>query len=152
MTLSIILAFAHYLALGIGFFAILTRANTLKKLKDNTGLPEVFKADNFWGLAAGLWLITGLWRAFGGVEKGTDYYLHNMAFMIKLTLFILILIIEIKPMVTLIKWRMKYKKGEVIDFAQARPLKLLSHIQLGLLSIMVLFATMMARGILNLSE
>jgi hypothetical protein len=47
---------------------------------------------------------------------------------------------------------MKYKKGEVIDFAQARPLKLLSHIQLGLLSIMVLFATMMARGILNLSE
>jgi putative membrane protein len=147
MTLRVVLAYLHLLTLGIGFYSIWTRANALKKLTDKGGLPEVFRADNFWGLAAGLWIATGLWRAFGGLEKGTDYYVHNAAFLIKMSLFLLVFAIELKPMIILIRWRTKNKKGEAIDFSQARQLAFMSHIQLGLLAIIIFFATAMARGV-----
>ena len=147
MSLSLIIAWFHILTLGIGFYAIWARANALKKLKDAGGLAEVFKADNFWGLAAGLWIVTGLWRAFGGLEKGSAYYLHSTAFIIKMSLFLLVFILELKPMITLIQWRIKSKKGGAIDFSQARMFALLSHIELGLLSFIVLLAVAMARGV-----
>jgi len=116
MSLNLLIAFLHLLTLGIGFYSIWARANALKKLKDNSGLAEVFKADNFWGLAAVLWIVTGLWRAFGGLEKGTDYYLSSTAFIIKMVLFTLVFIIELNPMITLIQWRVKLKKHKTIDF------------------------------------
>ncbi len=146
MEIKIILAYVHLLALAIGFYSIWTRANALKELKHASGLAAVFKADNLWGLAAFLWLLTGLWRAFGGVEKGTDYYLNSTAFLIKMGLFLFIFILEIQPMITFIQWRSKVKKKEPIDFSKAQRFATTSHIQLGLLSIIVLFAVAMARG------
>ena len=147
MNLSYLLATLHILTFGIGFYAIWSRANAFKKIKDISGLDNVFKADSFWGIAALLWIATGLWRAFGGLEKGSDYYLHSNTFIAKMTLFVLVFIIEIKPMVTLIKWRNKKKKNEPIDFSSARQLAFLSHIELGLITIIVCLATAMARGI-----
>src|SRR4030095_10077323 len=89
MNLSYLLATVHILTFGIGFYGIWSRANALKKLKDTSGLREVFKADNIWGLAALLWIATGLWRAFGGLEKGSHYYLHSNNFFLKMCLFFL---------------------------------------------------------------
>jgi len=146
MSLSLLIAFLHILTLGIGFYAIWARANALKKLKDNAGLVEVFKADNFWGLAALLWIVTGLWRAFGGLEKGSHYYLHSTAFIIKMGLFLTVFIIELFPMITLIQWRIKLRKGEAIDFSPARRFAFMSHLELGLLTFIVLLAVAMARG------
>lgn len=147
MNLSYLLAALHILTFGLGFYAIWSRANALKKLKDASGLNEVFKADNLWGLAALLWISTGLWRAFGGLEKGSHYYLHSKTFITKMALFLLVFVIEIKPMVTLIQWRIKKSKNETIDFSSARSLARLSHIELGLLAIIVFLATAMARGL-----
>lgn len=147
MTLSYILATFHILTFGIGFYAIWSRGNALKKLNEISGLSEVFKADNLWGLSALLWITTGLWRAFGGLEKGSDYYLHNWVFIAKMALFLLVFIIELKPMVTLIRWRRKKRNNEIIDFSSARQLARLSHIELGLVTIIVALATAMARGI-----
>jgi putative membrane protein len=147
MNLSYLLATLHVLTFGIGFYAIWSRTNALKKLKDVSGLNEVFKADNLWGLAALLWIATGLWRAFGGLAKGTDYYLHSSTFIAKMAVFLLVFIIEIKPMVTLIRWRIRKRKNETIDFSSARLLSRLSQIELGLVIIIVFLATAMARGI-----
>jgi len=147
MTLSYIIAVLHILTFGIGFYGIWTRANALKKLKDVSGLDDVFKSDNFWGIAALLWVITGLWRAFGGLEKGSDYYVHSSAFRTKMTLFVLLIIIEIKPMITLIKWRIKKRKQEPVDLSSARKLAFISHIELGLVAIIVCLAVAMAKGI-----
>src|SRR6187551_2406244 len=143
MNLSYIIATLHILTFGIGFYGIWPRANALKKLKDVSGLNDVFKADSFWGIAALLWIITGLWRAFGGLEKGSDYYLHSNTFIAKMGLFLVVFIIEIKPMVTLIRWRIKRRKNETIDFSYARQLAFLSHIELGLIAIIVCLATAM---------
>ena len=147
MNLSYLLAALHILTFGIGFYGIWSRANALTKLKDASGLSEVFKADSLWGLAALLWIATGLWRAFGGLEKGSYYYLHSKTFIAKMVLFLLVFIIEIKPMVTLIQWRIKKRTNETIDFSSARLLARLSHIELGLVAIIVFLATAMARGL-----
>jgi putative membrane protein len=147
MNLSYFLAALHILTFGLGFYAIWSRANALKKLKDASGLNDVFKADNLWGIAALLWIATGLWRTFGGLEKGSHYYLHSNTFIAKMILFLFVFIIEIKPMVTLIQWRIRKRKNETIDFSSARLLARLSHIELGLVVIIVFLATAMARGI-----
>ena len=84
-----------------------------------------------------LWIITGLWRAFGGLEKGSPYYLHSKTFIAKMVLFLLVFIIEIKPMVTLIRWRIRMRKNEAIDLSSAQQLALLSYIELGLIAIIV---------------
>jgi putative membrane protein len=147
MNLSYLLAALHILTFGIGFYAIWSRANAFKKLREVSGLNTVFKADNLWGVAALLWIATGLWRAFGGLEKGSHYYLHSNTFIAKMVLFLLVVIIEIKPMVTLIQWRIRKRKSEPMDLSSARLLARLSHIELGLLVIIVFLATAMARGI-----
>jgi len=144
--MRIAFAFLHLLTLGIGFYAIWTRANALKKVKDSSGLADVFRADNIWALAAMLWIVTGLWRAFGGLEKGSQYYLHSSIFIFKITMFLTVFAMEISIMRTLIKWRGMYKRGEVIDLSPARRFAIISHFQLGIISIIVLLAVIMARG------
>ncbi|MNG02923.1 hypothetical protein D3C84_859750 [compost metagenome] len=104
-------------------------------------------ADNLWGLSALVLLVTGGMRAFGGYEKGTDYYLHQPLFHLKMTLFLLILLLEIAPMIALIKWRMALGKGAAIDPSKAGRFARISHIEALLLILMVIAATGMARGV-----
>ena len=80
MMLRWILASFHLLALGIGLAAAWTRGRALQGQLDQAGFQRIFLADTFWGVAALLWIATGLMRAFGGIEKGTDYYLQSNAF------------------------------------------------------------------------
>src|SRR5215469_16605182 len=106
MALSALVSALHMLALAIGLSSIFMRARYLRaKPLEDAGLQRIFKADTFWGIAAVLWLATGLARAFGGLEKGTQYYLHNALFHTKLTLFIVVVLLELWPMITLIRWR-----------------------------------------------
>jgi putative membrane protein len=137
----------HLLTFGLGFAAIWMRASALRKLKDDTGLDDVFFADNLWALAAFLWLLTGIWRAFGGLEKGSGFYLSNVAFLVKMSLFVLVFVLELRPMITLIKWRSRQRKKESIDILVAPALARTSYIQLLLLIPIVSMATAMARGI-----
>lgn len=147
MDLRFSLAIIHLLTFGIGAASCWARARALGKLKDNSGLKDVFAADNVWGIASILWIGTGLWRAFGGVEKGTEFYLNDTAFLIKMALFVVVFILEIKPMVTLIRWRINEKKGVAIDLSSARLLSQISYIELILLVPIVMMAAAIARGI-----
>jgi putative membrane protein len=146
MTIPWLAAALHLLALVIGAGAISVRASALRSLR-NELLPTVFRADALWGMAAALWIGTGLWRVFGGFEKGSIYYFGSMAFSFKMLLLIAILALEIRPMLTLIRWRAAKKRGQPIDFSVAPQLALISFIQLGLVMAMVLAATAMARGL-----
>ena len=82
-----------------------------------------------------------------GIEKGTDYYLHQPLFHLKMTLFVLILLLEIAPMVTLIKWRRARARGAAIDTGRAQLFARISHIEAMLVLLMVVAATGMARGV-----
>jgi putative membrane protein len=112
----------------------------------NADLARVFVADSLWGVAAALWIVTGLWRAFGSLEKGTEYYLSNRVFYVKMALLALILLLEIAPMTTLIGWRIAVRRGDEINLAPASAFARISHIQAALVVLMVFAATAMARG------
>jgi putative membrane protein len=68
---------------------------------DMTGIRHVLAADTWWGIAAVLWIATGLVRTLAGVEKGTSYYLHNHVFWTKMALLGVILFLEVRPMLGL---------------------------------------------------
>lgn len=146
MLIQWILAALHLLALGIGLGAVIMRARGLSSSLDTDDLQRVFWADTMWGVAALIWIVTGLYRAFGGIEKGSAYYLHNWVFALKMGLLILILILEVRPMTTLIQWRIRLRRSQTLNLAPAQGIATVSWIQAGLVVLMVFAATAMARG------
>jgi putative membrane protein len=146
MSVRWLLAALHLCALGIGLGAVWARGRALRGELDVRGMRRVFYADNWWGVAAALWLATGLLRAFGRFEKGSSYYLHNHLFITKMVLFFLILLLEVRPMTTLIGWRRALARGERVTPHSARGFAVISFVEAGLILLMVIAATGMARG------
>lgn len=144
--LSAVVSSLHLLALAIGLPAVFLRGRALKGRLDADGLRRVLAADNVWGIAAGLWIVTGLLRAFGGLEKGTEFYLHSPLFWVKMALFVLVLLLEIRPMITFIRWRRQLGRGATVDTSVAPALYTHNHIELAIVVVMVFVASLMARG------
>jgi putative membrane protein len=143
-----LLAAVHLLVVALGFWAVLVRGTNFRRLAAGTGeVRSVLIADNLWGISALILLITGGMRAFGGVEKGTDYYLQQPLFHLKMTLFVLILLLEVAPMVTLIKWRVALARGAKIEVGRAKLFARISHVEGLLMLLMIIAATGMARGV-----
>ncbi len=145
--ISAVVSALHLLALGIGLPSVFLRGRALKGPLDPEGLRRLFAADNAWGLAALLWLVTGLLRAFGGLEKGTAFYLASPLFWTKMGLFAAVLVLEAWPMVTFIRWRMEVGRGRRPDTSRARTLYALTHAELALIVVIVFVASFMARGL-----
>lgn len=136
----------HVLAVVIGFAAVRARASALRGTLDGAGLARVFRADAWWAAAAVLWLVSGPWRAFGELEKGTAFYVANRLFHVKFGLFLLIVLLEIAPMVALIRWRSALRRGAAPDLSRARLYARLSDLQAALVIVIVVLAAFMARG------
>jgi putative membrane protein len=132
----------HLLALGFGFAGIAGRTRALLR-DDRVG---ALAPDTLWGIAAVLWLGTGLWRAFGGLEKGSAFYLQSGMFQLKLGLFALVWVLELWPMVTLIRWRIAGRRGQPL-VGPARTLGWISAAELGLDAVIPFVAAAMARGL-----
>jgi putative membrane protein len=147
--MRITLAVIHLLALGVGLGAIYARARTLNRTTADA-LSRAFAADSWWGVAALLWIITGLWRAIAGVEKTPSYYWHNHMFYAKMGFLLIVLALEVWPAATLIRWRVASKLGTLpAPDALARTGKRIariSDVQTALVVAMVVAAVMMARG------
>lgn len=143
-----LLAAVHLLAFALGFWAVLARGTAFMRLGSGAGeVKRVLLTDSLWGISALVLLITGGMRAFGGFEKGADYYLHQPLFHLKMTLFVLILLIELAPMITLIKWRIALGRGAELDTGRAKLFARISHVEALLMVLMVIAATGMARGV-----
>lgn len=147
MTLRWLFAAAHLIGMGIGLGSAWARGRALRGPLDTAGLRRVFYADGWWGLSAIILIGTGLTRVIAGMEKGMTYYLQNHVFWGKMTLLLAILALEIAPMVALVRWRIEAGRGQTPDTSRAARFATISYIQAGLLVLMVLAATAMARGI-----
>jgi putative membrane protein len=145
--ISAVVSSLHLLALAMGLPAVFLRGRALKGPLDGPGLRQLLAADNVWALAAVLWIVTGLLRAFVGLEKGTEFYLRSPLFWTKMALFLLVILLEIRPMVTLIRWRRQLGRGQAVDTSPARALYTLNHIELAIVVVMVFVASLMARGV-----
>jgi putative membrane protein len=157
--LRLTLAWAHLVALGIGLWAVLARGEALRQaareLPGTDALRRAFKADTHWGVAALLWVATGLWRYLGATEKSTSYYNSNHFFLGKMALFVAIVVLEIRPVMTLIRWRQAVSSAgnpqakmdaALIDAGTARKIATISYVQGAIAMLMIFTAVAMARG------
>jgi putative membrane protein len=141
----------HVLALAIGFGAVFARGRRLRDLRrapeDGGALTRLFQADGLWGLAALLWIATGLLRVFGGLEKQPAFYLRNGFFWVKMGLFALVFALEIRPMLTFARWRSERRRG-VAPAAGANldALVAVNDAETALVLLIPFVAALMARG------
>jgi putative membrane protein len=136
----------HLLGMAMAIGAATSRARAFDGHLDTAGVQRVLRADNYWGLSALILLGTGLWRAFGGLEKGTSFYLDSNLFWIKMGLFVTVLILEIGPMVALMKWRASLRKSAFVDTSRAALFARISVTQAVIIGLMVVAAAGMARA------
>jgi len=140
----------HVLALALGLGAVFARGLRLRDLRREPGSSEARRrlllADNLWGLAALLWIVTGLGRAFGRLEKTPDFYLRNGFFWVKMALFALVLALEIRPMLTFLRWRSAARGGTTPPPADLRTLIALNDAEVAIVCVIPFAAALMARG------
>lgn len=141
-----LLASLHLLGLGVGLGAIWVRSRALQGVPDKECLQRTLRADAWWGIAALLWLGTGLPRLLIGTEKPTAYYLANHLFWLKMALFVLVVLLELGPMMDLTRWRSALRRGQTPDTSRAPRWARISRIQAGLVLLLLFVATAMARG------
>ena len=146
LALAAVVSALHVLALAIGLPAVWLRGRALRGAIDDAALRRLFAADTVWGVAAALWLATGLLRAFAGLEKGSAFYLGSTLFWTKMTLFVLVVLLEIRPMVTFIRWRGMLRRNQRPDTTTARSLYMINHIEMAVVVVIVFVAAFMARG------
>jgi putative membrane protein len=104
MVTSALLSAIHMLTLALGLGAVVMRGRALARPLDDAGWQRLLAADNLWGIAAGLWIVSGLARVFFGGKQPTFYW-RNVFFWIKLALFGLVFALELTPMMTFIRVR-----------------------------------------------
>lgn len=141
----------HLIALAIGFGAVFARGRRLRDLRrspdDAAALTRLFQADALWGLAAVLWILTGVLRAFGGLEKTPAFYLGNGFFWVKMGLFVLILALEVRPMVTFVRWRAARARGRApVAGSNWNALIAINDAETVVVVLITFVAALMARG------
>jgi putative membrane protein len=140
-----LLSAVHALTLALGLGAVFMRGRALAGRLDDAGWQRLLAADNVWGVAAALWIASGLGRVFfGGKEPG--FYWHNGFFWVKLGLFALVFALEVKPMMTFIRVRSAQRRGTALPRFSVEAYRRINSIEVVLVVTIVFAAAFMARG------
>jgi putative membrane protein len=146
--LAAVFSALHLMALAIGLGSVWMRGRALRsRTFDKEAIRRVLAADNFWGIAALLWIGTGLTRVLAGLDKDADFYVHNGLFWVKMGLFAAVIALEVRPMITFIRWRLVGARGGTPDTAGVASLARINDIEVALVVLIVFVAAMMARGL-----
>jgi putative membrane protein len=146
MVLAACLSAVHVLTLALGAAAIFARGRALARPLDDEGWTRLLTADNAWGVAALLWITSGLLRIFfGGREPA--FYWHNGFFWVKMTLFACVFLLELTPMVMFIRVRIARGKGLAPPQFPVRVYRRINGAEFVLVVTIVFVAAFMARGV-----
>jgi putative membrane protein len=146
MVWPIVVAWIHYIGIMLLLACLLGEHLVLKPQPSLAEARTLRIVDNIYGGAAGVVLITGIMRMF--LEKGADYYLHDIAFHILVALFVIIGVLSIYPTVIFIRWRGAVRAGQAPQLADGQfgRIQMILRAEMALLLLAPLFATGMAHG------
>ena len=146
MVISALLSAVHVLTLALGLGAIFIRGRALARPLDEEGWRRLLAADTIWGVAAGLWIASGVARVFlGGKEPA--FYWRNGLFWVKLALFGLVFVLELTPMMTFIRVRAARKRGLALPRFPVQAYGRINSAEIVLVVAIVFVAAFMARGV-----
>jgi putative membrane protein len=145
MVISALLSAIHVLTLVIGLGSLGMRGRALSRPLDDAAWDQLLWADTGWGVAAGLWIASGLARVFWG-GKSPDFYSHNGLFWIKLALFGLVFAIELRPMITFIKVRSARRNRTALPVFSVDAYRTINFVEIAFVVTIVFVAAFMARG------
>jgi putative membrane protein len=140
------LSAVHLLTLALGLGAVFIRGRALAGPLDEAGWRTLLAADNAWGIAAGLWIASGVARLFFG-GKEPSFYWHNGFFWMKLALFGMVFLLELRPMITFIRARSAQRRGLPLPSFSASTFHQINSAEIALVLTIVMVATFMARGV-----
>jgi putative membrane protein len=143
MITEILVRYVHFIALFVWIGALTSEHLLLKPQMSRAEIARLARIDAVYGLSAVLVVAAGLTLWFG-VGKPADFYSSNWIFHTKVGLAIIVGLLSIYPTVFFIKNR-KGQEDEIIDIPSN--VKLLIRVQLTLMLIIPLLATLMAKGI-----
>lgn len=147
--MSVLFAFLHHFAAFVLFAAIVVEFIAITDAFSAQTAARLLKTDAVVGMAAVLLLLVGILRVVL-FEKGTDYYLHSVPFMLKMTLFVLIALLSLYPTIKFMSWRGALRQGRTpdVDAGTLRRVRTVLHVELAGVVLLMLLGAMMARGTL----
>ena len=147
MALEALLAYAHILAILTMVVFLASEAALCRVAWLNAAVVErLAKVDRVYGIAAAAVLVTGIARTWWGM-KGTAWYWTNPLLHVKLTLFVVLALLTIKPTFTFLRWRRELRAtGALPDEAEIVKTRRLVMVQAHILPLIPLAAVFLARG------
>ncbi len=148
MLLEPLLAYAHFIAiLGLVVFITSEAALCRSEWMNAAVVRRLGRLDLIYLCAAIAVLLTGLARTYWGA-KGMGWYWGQPLLHIKLTLFVVIGLISIKPTLAFMRWRKQLDAtGALPTELEVRSVRCLVMIQAHLLILIPLAASLLARGV-----
>jgi putative membrane protein len=141
-------AFLHHIAAFVLAAALVIEFVLIRGDLSVDSARKLVLADLALGLSATVILVVGFLRVFY-FEKGASYYFHSASFIAKLSLFVLVALLSIYPTVEFLSWRklVKQQQRPSVSPAKLRAIRTIIHWELVGVVLIVLFATLMARGV-----
>jgi len=109
---------------------------------------RIQRVDLVYGISAGLLLVIGLLRVFF-FEKGVNFYVQSPFFWVKMAAFAMVGILSIDPTIRYIRWNKTLSSNTAPEFSEDvyKRTRILLRLELVGIAVILLAATLMARGI-----
>jgi putative membrane protein len=146
--LSALISAVHFIAAFIVFAAVFYEWLTFNRTPTLIEARRIQLCDAWYGLSSMTLIAAGLLRVYY-FEKGSEFYLSSPFFIAKIVLFVIVGLLSIYPTKQFIKWRPATRAGNApsIDDPTFARIALLLRLEVMLLVVIVIFASLMAKGI-----
>lgn len=148
MFVDAILAYAHFISIILVVATVIAEAVLCRPGLTAQWAQRLGRIDILYLVAAILVLTSGLSRLFFGA-RGSAFYVNNPVFWVKMGLFLAAGLISIIPTLRFIRWTKALRANTVtaISNSELAGTARIIYLELVLLALIPLMATLMARGI-----
>ena len=146
--MSAFVAFLHFLAAFTLFAALAIELMLTRGTLDAFTARRLLVVDGVFGISAAVVLLAGIARVLW-FAKGPAYYLHDIFFIAKMALFVAVGLLSIYPTLQFLRMRPVLRQGgtPAMDPAHLRRIRRAIHVEATLVVLMILCASLMARGV-----
>ena len=147
MILESLLAYFHIAAiLTLVVFISSEAALCRPEWMNATVVDRLVTVDRIYGIAAVAVLVTGLARIYFGV-KGSGWYWSNWLLHVKLTTFVVVALMSIRPTLRFARWRRELRASGALPAAdEVRQVRKMVMMQAHIIPLIPLAAVFLARG------